>query len=68
MEGHEENNLKIFSYNVNGLIALEKRNKSKAWLEMENFDIIFLQETHIPVNKITEIKKFWQGLSIWLTN
>jgi hypothetical protein len=30
MEGHEENNLKIFSYNVNGLIALEKRNKSKA--------------------------------------
>ena len=58
--------LKISSINVNGFRRKLKQNIIISWLKELNFDIVFLQETHIT--NIVEAKKFiklWGGKAIW---
>ena len=57
--------LNIATYNVNGINDNQKRKDIFEKLKTLNYDIIFLQETHIEYNKIEKVKKEWGPPSIW---
>jgi exonuclease III len=66
MAAHKINSFKIASFNVNGINSFARRQRIFTLLNDENFDIIYLQETHIFDPVIAEAaKREWQGQSVW---
>ena len=57
--------LKVATFNVDGINNFNKRNSIFEKLKEEKIDIIFLQETHVELKNIREVKEHWQGKSIW---
>ena len=55
-------NLKLYSWNVNGIRANLKRGSFNNFLSSEDPDIICLQETRLSesINSIPEIKNYHQ--------
>lgn len=51
-------NLKVASWNVNGLNNPVKRSKVMTKIKRENSKVIFLQETHLSQNEHEKLKKF----------
>lgn len=58
--------LKILTINVRGLVTPQKRNIILYELQNLNYDVIFLQETHVS-NKILadRIANLWKGTCLW---
>ena len=57
---------KAMSINVMGLRDNKKRKNIFQWLTTQNFDIMFLQETHVYQQKdIDIINNEWQGRHYW---
>ena len=54
--------IKICSINVWGLLDATKRKKIFLWLDSNNFDITFLQETHCTVDDIAKIERDCSGV------
>ncbi len=52
------------SINVHGLRDLRKRNNILSWLNLQNFDVIFLQETHFTKpDDVAFLNQEWSGSS-----
>ncbi len=52
------------SINVNGLRNNNKRSKILNWLNLQNFQVIFLQETHFTNNAdVDRLEQEWRGSS-----
>ena len=59
-------NLRVISYNVNGLKNNKKRGAIFNWLRSKGSDIIFPQETHCHLRKERyKWEKEWNGKSLW---
>ena len=54
-------NLKIASVNVRGLGGQQKRRDVLHYLRNRNYDVIFLQDTHLTKNKIPFFDSLWKG-------
>ena len=54
-------NIKIASVNVRGLGGQEKRRDVMHHLRNMNFDIIFLQDTHLTERKVQFLNSLWRG-------
>ena len=54
--------IRICSINVWGLLDATKRKKIFLWLNSNNFDITFLQETHCTVDDIAKIERDCNGV------
>jgi exonuclease III len=62
----ERKSLKLVSLNCNGLInrKTNKRDRIFTFLQSLNYDVVFLQETHINDEREREIfKRAWTGMS-----
>ena len=61
--------VKIISLNVNGIRNSQKRNAIFSWLNDNNADIVFLQETHCNSEQDkTQWSSEWGGKCIWSTS
>ena len=50
MAGKNINNLKVISFNVNGVLNPVKRSKILGKMKKENAQVVLLQETHLSKN------------------
>ena len=57
--------IKLVSLNVRGIGAVNKRRKLFTWLQSQNADIIFLQETHCNKLKHDQFVNSWSGKSFY---
>ena len=60
-ENAESVNFKMLSLNARGLRSLEKRKSLLIWLQKQNADIIFLQETYSTKDIENVWKCQWKG-------
>lgn len=58
---HDNNNLRLATWNVNGLGKPVKRNKVLFSLKSVRYDIVFLQECHLSVRDSKKLCKGWVG-------
>ncbi len=73
--------MKIISWNVNGIRAVERKNEIQKLIQTQNPDILFLQETKANADQLSQYltendtykqyyhsaqKKGYSGVSIWL--
>jgi len=62
----DDTSLKFATINVNGLSDPRKRVRVFNTLELANYDVIFLQETHVVSQAIANsYSKEWKGVSHW---
>ena len=54
-------NLKIVSVNVRGLGGQQKRRDVLHYLRNRDYDVVFLQDTHLTKNKIPFFDSLWKG-------
>ena len=58
--------LSITSININGLLDKSKRSVFFQYCLSKQFDIIFVQETHIScLREVNEIEREWKGRTYW---
>lgn len=58
--------LSITTININGLLDQNKRNIFFQYCKTKNFNVIFIQETHIStLHQIKEINSEWKGKTYW---
>jgi len=62
----DDNSLKFATINVNGLSDPRKRARVFNTLELADYDVIFLQETHVASQSVADsYSKEWKGVSHW---
>ena len=53
--------LKILSFNVQGLGGIKKQKDVFNYLQNKNFDIVCLQDTHFTSDQEKHIRNRWEG-------
>ena len=54
-------NLNIMSVNCRGLSGQQKRRDVLFYLRKSQYDVIFLQDTHVTVNSMHSFDRLWPG-------
>ena len=58
-------NISVLSYNCRGLNDTDKRTKLFLWINDQDYDIIFLQETFLTNQSEAHVKNSWKGISVF---
>lgn len=61
MSVHDNNNLRLATWNVNGLASPAKRNKVIFSLKSTRYNVVFLQECHLSLKDAKKLHRGWVG-------